>query len=164
MMVTGAGSAGGGGAFAAAASITAAASVLGLASSAEGLGALGILIPKDRSTSVTPGTYHASVGAVETLAIVQVNNLNEALRKLKDAGFWIVGTKLGEGAKPLKELPDFEKVVLVLGSELQGLSPAIAKTCDWLVEITLRGKIQSLNVSNAGAILMYELTRRLGWI
>lgn len=130
-----------------------------LCRSAEGLGAQGILIPKDRSVQVTAGVYNASVGAVETLPIACVSNLSESLRKLKEAGFWIVGASLGEGATPPSKMPDFEKVVLVLGAELEGLSPSIDKLCDWRVLIPLLGRVQSLNVSAAGAILIYELAR-----
>lgn len=131
-----------------------------LCRTAEALGVQGVLIPKDRSVMVTPGAYHASVGAVETLPILQVTNLNEALRKLKEEEFWIVGAALGEGSKPLKETPTFDKTVLVLGTEYEGLKPTTVATCDWLVEIPLQGKVQSLNVSAAGAILIYEFSRR----
>jgi|688.fasta_scaffold750195_2 23S rRNA (guanosine2251-2'-O)-methyltransferase len=132
-----------------------------LCRTAEALGVQGVLIPKDRSVMVTPGAYHASVGAVETLPILQVTNLNEALRKLKEEEFWIVGAALGEGSKPLQETPSFDKTVLVLGTEWEGLKPTTIATCDWLVEIPLQGKVQSLNVSAAGAILIYEFSRRL---
>ena len=131
-----------------------------LCRTAEALGVRGVIIPKDRSVTVTPGAYHASVGAVETIPILQVPNLNEALRKLKEKEFWIVGAALGEGSKPVPETPTFDKVVLVLGTELEGLKPLTLSTCDWLTEIPLKGKVQSLNVSAAGAILMFELSRR----
>lgn len=131
-----------------------------LCRTAEALGVKGILLPKDRSVTVSAGTYHASVGAVETIPIIQVVNLNEALRKLKNEDFWIVGTSLSETAKPLEETPSYEKIVLVLGTEFEGLKPATLGTCDWITQIPLSGKIQSLNVSAAGAILMFELLRR----
>lgn len=131
-----------------------------LCRSAEGLGLHGVLLPRDRSVVVTPGVYHASVGAVATLPIVSVANLGEALRKLKEDGFWIVGTTLGEGATELSAMPDFEKIVLVLGAEWEGLSASVEKLCDWRLHIPLQGKVQSLNVSAAGAILMYALQQR----
>jgi 23S rRNA (guanosine2251-2'-O)-methyltransferase len=132
-----------------------------LCRTAEGLGVRGVLTPKDRAVSVGAGVYHASVGAVETIPVILVGNLGEALRKLKDQGFWIVGSALGKSAKSVDEMPKFEKVVLVLGTELEGLSPQIEKLCDWQIEIPLKGKVQSLNVSAAGAILMYEISRRI---
>jgi len=133
-----------------------------LCRTAEALGVQGVLIPKDRSVHVSAGTYHASVGAVETIPVIQVTNLNESLRKLKEHGYWIVGAALGPESRPLKDTPDFNKVVLVLGTELEGLKKTTLATCDWLTEIPLQGKVQSLNVSAAGAILMFELLRRLG--
>ncbi|NBX67824.1 MAG: 23S rRNA (guanosine(2251)-2'-O)-methyltransferase RlmB [Proteobacteria bacterium] len=129
-----------------------------LCRTAEGLGWDGIVIPKDRSVTVSSGVYNSSVGAVETLPIIQVVNLAEGLRKLKDSGFWIVGTSLGEKTQTLEQLPPLEKVVLVLGTEFEGISPLIAKTCDFLVQIPLKGKVQSLNVSATGAILMHSLS------
>lgn len=131
-----------------------------LARSAEGLGGAAVVIPKDRSVAVTSGVYHSSAGAIDTIPVVQVSNLSEACRKLKENGFWVVGTALSEQSKPLAEMPDFAKVALVLGTELEGLSRGLESNCDWLVTIPLSGKVQSLNVSAAGAILMHELTRR----
>jgi 23S rRNA (guanosine2251-2'-O)-methyltransferase len=128
-----------------------------LARSAEGLGAKAIVIPKDRGASVTGGVYNASVGAIETLPVTHVVNIGEALRKLKAAGFWIVGADHGENSKTLEETPDFDRIALVLGAEWEGLGKHILETCDWLVRIPIRGQIESLNVSAAGAILMYEL-------
>ena len=132
-----------------------------LCRTAEGLGISGIIIPKDRGVVVGQGVYHASVGAVETVPVALVSNLSDALRKLKEDGFWIIGTQLGGDATPPSAVPDFEKAVLVLGAEWEGLSQSVEKACDWRVEIPLPGKVQSLNVSAAGAIMMWELTRRL---
>jgi len=132
-----------------------------LCRSADAFGVSGILIPKDRGVLVTPGVYHASAGAVETVPVILVGNLGEALRKLKEHEFWIVGTAIGSDAKPLAETPTFQKIALVMGAEPEGLSHHIAGLCDWKAEIPLKGKIQSLNVSAAGAILMYEFARRL---
>lgn len=128
--------------------------------SAEGLGLAGVLLPKDRSVGVSAGAYNASVGAVETLPIVSVGNLGEALRKLKKEGFWIVGSTLSPESKEPETVPNFEKMVLVLGAELEGMAPALEKVCDWHVKIPLTGQVQSLNVSAAGAILMYALLQR----
>lgn len=127
-----------------------------IARTAEGLGAAAILIPKDRSVSVTAGVYHASVGAIETIPVILVQNVGEALRKLKEAGFWSVGTALSENSKPLAETPSFEKIALVLGAELEGISSLVEKTCDWIVQIPLTGKVQSLNVSATAAILVHH--------
>jgi 23S rRNA (guanosine2251-2'-O)-methyltransferase len=90
-----------------------------------------------------------------------VTNLADSLRKLKDAGYWIVGSSLGRHARPPGDMPDFDKICLVLGTELEGMSPTIQKMCDWHVEIPLKGHVQSLNVSVAGGILLWHLTDRL---
>ena len=131
-----------------------------IARTAEALGADGIVIPKDRGVTVTSGVYSASVGAIETIPVALVVNLGEACRKLKEAGYWIVGSALGETSKPLHTLPDFDKVALIMGTELEGISRGLEAQTDWLVEIPIQGKVQSLNVSAAGAILMHEIRRR----
>jgi 23S rRNA (guanosine2251-2'-O)-methyltransferase len=127
---------------------------------AEGLGVDAVLLPKDRSALISPGVYAASVGAVETANVVLVPNLGEGLRQLKKAGFWIVGAAAGENCHDLDETPDFEKVVVVMGSEGDGLSHQIRDLCDWLAQIPMRGKVESLNVSTSGAILLYHFTKR----
>ncbi len=128
--------------------------------SAEALGVKGVLVPKDRAVPVSAGVYNASVGAVETLPVIQVVHLGDGRRKLQDAGVWIVGASLGEGSTVPWEVPDFEKVALVLGAELEGISAGIDKLLDWRVRIPILGRIESLNVSAAGAVLMYEWARR----
>ena len=131
-----------------------------IARTAEALGVSGILLPKDRSVQVTSGVYNASAGAIETIPVVQVVNLSESLRRLKSQDFWIVGTTLGEGATSPWKMPDFEKIVLVMGAEWSGLSAGIEKLCDWKVQIPLPGLIQSLNVNSAASMLMYEWFRQ----
>jgi 23S rRNA (guanosine2251-2'-O)-methyltransferase len=131
-----------------------------LCRSAEALGCSAIIVPKDRSALVTSAVYHASVGAVDTIPVVQVVNLSQALRELKEAEYWIIGSQLGNVAKPPWKMPDFEKNVLVLGAEGDGISALTQKNCDWLLEIPLTGKVQSMNVSAAGACLLYEFFRR----
>ncbi len=130
-----------------------------LCRTAEGLGLGAVLIPKDRGATVSAGVYHASVGAVETIPIVMVASLAEALRKLKEDGVWVVGSTLGGETHAPGKTPSFEKVVIVLGAEGEGMSPSLQKLCDWNIEIPLGGKIQSLNVSVAGGILMYHFTQ-----
>jgi 23S rRNA (guanosine2251-2'-O)-methyltransferase len=131
-----------------------------LCRTAEALGAKGLVIPKHRSAPVTGTVFSASAGAVATLPLVLVANIGESLRQLKEAGFWIVGSTLSEGATNVSEMPDFEKMALVLGAEGQGMAPLTEKLCDWKLQIPLRGMVQSLNVSAAGAILMHELLKR----
>ncbi len=128
--------------------------------SAEAFGASAILIPKERSVAVTPAVYQASVGAVETVPIVRVSNLKDAVRKLKEEGFWSVATMLAADSTDLAKMPDFEKVFFVLGAEGDGISQSLAAECDVRVRIPMLGKIESLNVSVSAAVLMYESARR----
>ncbi len=131
-----------------------------LCRTAEALGANALLIPRHRSATVTGSVFASSAGAVATLPLCQIANTGEGLRQLKQAGFWAVGSTLGEGSTSIDEMPSFEKIALVLGAEGEGIASLTASLCDWKIQIPLMGKVQSLNVSAAGAILMYELIRR----
>jgi 23S rRNA (guanosine2251-2'-O)-methyltransferase len=130
-----------------------------VARSAEGAGATGLVIPERRSATVTPAVCKASAGAVEHLAIAQVPNLANFLALAKAAGCWCYGAA-GE-ATVAYDAPDYRGgVVLVLGSEGRGLRPRVAASCDELVAIPLRGRIESLNVGSAAAVLLYEIVQR----
>jgi 23S rRNA (guanosine2251-2'-O)-methyltransferase len=129
---------------------------------AEVLGAGGVVIPKDRSASVTPAVIRASSGAAVHLPIAQVVNLVRALEQLKEAGYWIVGLD-AEGRSTFQDLPRFERVVLVVGSEGQGMRPLVARACDFIVAIPVRGRVASLNAATAAAIGLHELASRLSW-
>lgn len=127
--------------------------------SAEAFGCKGVIFPKDRASTMTPVVVHASAGAVATLPICKVTNMGEALRKLKAEGYWIIGSSLGEKSMPPWQVPDFDKWVLVIGSEGDGMARLIRELCDVLVQIPLHGHVQSLNASTAASTLLYELTR-----
>ena len=128
--------------------------------SAEAFGIDAVIIPKDRSVTVTPAVYTASAGAVETIAVVQVTNVSDRIARLKKEGFWIVGAHKSDKATDPAKIPTFEKIALVMGTELEGLRPSIIAACDWVSAIPMAGKIESLNVSVACAVLLYELTSR----
>jgi 23S rRNA (guanosine2251-2'-O)-methyltransferase len=132
-----------------------------LARSAAAFGSLGLLIPKDRSAPMNQAARAASAGASETLAVVRVVNLVRALEELKKAGFWLVAAEGGSGV-PLAEFEFPERCVLILGSEGRGLGREVARQADFTVHIPLADNpaVDSLNVSNAGAILMYAFTAR----
>ena len=129
--------------------------------SAECAGASGVVLPERRSAEITPAVCKASAGAVEHLAIARVRNLADFLLEARDAGAWSYGAD-GD-ARVAYTQPDYRgKVVLVLGSEGSGLRPRVARSCDELVALPLRGRIESLNVSAAAAALLYEITRQRG--
>ncbi|MFY9265817.1 MAG: 23S rRNA (guanosine(2251)-2'-O)-methyltransferase RlmB, partial [Solirubrobacterales bacterium] len=127
-----------------------------LARVAESAGATGLVISDRRSADVTPAVCKTSAGAVEHLAIARVGNVADYLEKAKSAGAWVYGASADGGMR--YDEPDYRgKVVLVVGSEGRGLRPRVAKTCDGLVRIPMRGKIDSLNVSTATAVLIYAV-------
>ncbi len=123
-------------------------------------GAAGVIIPQDRSASVTPTVVKASAGAAHHVKVVMVTNLSRTLDILKEKGFWIYGTDAGAGLDP-RSAPFVGKIALVMGSEGQGLRDLIRKKCDFLLSIPMIGEIGSLNVSVATGIVMHEIFRGL---
>jgi 23S rRNA (guanosine2251-2'-O)-methyltransferase len=131
-----------------------------IARSAECAGASGLVIPRHRSAEVTPAVGKASAGAVEHLPIARVRNLADFLMQAQKTGFWAYGAD-ADGV-PHTE-PDYgDRVVLVLGAEGKGLRPRVREACDQLVAIPLRGRMESLNVSAAAAVLLYEISPATG--
>ena len=126
---------------------------------AEAVGVRHIIVPKDRSVGITPAVYKASAGAISHLRVYRVVNLRRAVFSLKTKGFWIVG--LDAEAKQDYDAQEYpKKLGIVLGGEGRGIRPLISKECDYLVRIPMKGKISSLNVSVAGAVLLYEVLRQ----
>ncbi|MEX0992411.1 MAG: 23S rRNA (guanosine(2251)-2'-O)-methyltransferase RlmB [Solirubrobacterales bacterium] len=127
--------------------------------SAECAGASGVVMPERRSAQITPTVCRASAGAVEHLAIARVRNLADYLGHAKQAGAWIYGAD-AKAAVPYTQ-PDYRgRVVLVLGSEGKGLRKRVADSCDQLVSVPIKGRIDSLNVSAVAAVLLYEAVRQ----
>jgi 23S rRNA (guanosine2251-2'-O)-methyltransferase len=127
--------------------------------SAEAAGANGVVMPARRSAAVTAVACKASAGAVEHLAVARVGNLADWLARAKDAGAWVYGAEAGAPA-PYSRADLSGKLVLVLGSEGKGLRPRVAQACDLLVSIPVEGRVASLNVSAAAAVLLFEAVRR----
>lgn len=125
---------------------------------AEGAGAHGIIIPKRRSACITPAVTKASAGATEHLAAVKCVNVTETIKKLKEYGVWIFAAE-ADGEDYTKV--DFDvPCAIVVGSEEHGVSPLVKKNCDYVVSLPMRGKVNSLNVSTASAVLLYEAIRQ----
>ncbi len=123
---------------------------------AECAGAAGVVIPERRSAEVSPAVCKASAGAVEHLPLARVRNVADYLIGAKAAGAWVYGAAGGEGVP--YDRPDYAgRVVLVLGSEGEGLRPRVAASCDALVSLPVRGRVGSLNVSAAAAALVYGI-------
>ncbi len=124
---------------------------------AECVGASGVVIPERRAAEVTPAVCKASAGAVEHLRVARVRNVADFLAQARAAQCWCYGAS-AEGATMSYEQPDYRGgVVLVLGSEGQGLRPRVAASCDALISLPLRGNIGSLGVSAAAAAVLYEI-------
>ena len=126
---------------------------------AECAGAHGVVIPKHRSAGITAVVEKTSAGAVEHMAVARVVNLAAALKELQEAGVWIFGTA-ADGEKSLWEADLKGPAALVIGSEGSGMSRLTRESCDFLLSIPLRGRVSSLNASNAAAIVLYEAVRQ----
>ncbi|MEG4960927.1 23S rRNA (guanosine(2251)-2'-O)-methyltransferase RlmB [Microcoleus sp. K4-C2] len=128
---------------------------------AEALGSQGMVIPQRRAVGITSAVRKVAAGALESLPVARVVNLNRALEELKEAGFWIYGTAAGVGDS-VETIKFSGPTVLVVGGEADGLSLLIQRGCDGLVSIPLRGKTPSLNVSVATGMALYEIYRQRG--
>ncbi len=124
----------------------------------EASGIDGIILPKNRSVSVNETVMKTSVGALYNVNVCQVINLNQTISKLKELGFWIIGTDMN--ASNYQEINYPEKSVLIIGSEGFGMSRLVKESCDYVVSIPMYGKINSLNASVAAGIMIYELIRK----
>ena len=124
-------------------------------------GANGVIIPEKRAVSVTGTVMKASAGAVQHIPVAMVVNISRTIEYLKKKGFWIYGADVVCGREICKH--DFSgHIGLVMGSEGKGISPLIKRGCDFLVSIPLMGKVDSLNVSVAAGVIMYEILRKRG--
>ena len=126
---------------------------------AECAGAHGVIIPKRRSAGLTSVVGKTSAGAASWVPVARVPNLSAALRELKKQGVWIFGTA-ADGSTPLYEADLKGPAAIVIGSEGDGMGRLVRESCDYLVSIPLRGRITSLNASNAAAVLLYEAVRQ----
>lgn len=126
---------------------------------AECAGAHGVIIPKRRNSGLTAVVAKASAGALEYMPVARVSNLTAAINTLKEQGVWVYGTA-ADGAAPLYETDLTGPMAIVIGSEGFGMSRLVAESCDFMVSIPMKGHINSLNASNAAAILLYESVRQ----
>lgn len=126
---------------------------------ADACGALAVVVPRDRAAHVTPVVRKVAVGAAETTPVVAVTNLVRSLKLLKEAGLWVVGAD-ADAPKRAYEIDLKGGVVLVLGAEGAGLRHLTRQTCDWLVRLPQLGSVESLNVSVAAGMLLYEAVRQ----
>jgi 23S rRNA (guanosine2251-2'-O)-methyltransferase len=126
--------------------------------SAEGAGATGVILPAHNSARVTPAVCRASAGAVEHLPVAVVPNLARWLNEVKGPALWVFAAALD--GQPLWEADLTGGLALVFGAEGRGIRPLVRKACDAAVSIPLDGQVESLNVSVAAAVLLYEAKRQ----
>ena len=121
---------------------------------AEIVGVHGVLLPFKRTATITPAVVSASSGASEHLLITQVN-LAQAIGLLKEEGIWVVGLESGEQAQPPGRIRMDGPIALVVGNEGEGMRALVRDSCDWLLHLPMRGKIESLNAAVAGSLALY---------
>jgi 23S rRNA (guanosine2251-2'-O)-methyltransferase len=126
---------------------------------AESAGVDGVILPLRRAAGVTPAVVNASAGAVEHLLVAQAN-LAQAIEEIKRRGIWVSGLDAGAGAESIFSADLTGPVALAVGSEGEGLRPLVRGSCDRLLRLPMRGKIESLNAAAAGSIALYLVLQR----
>ncbi len=126
---------------------------------ADAAGVDAVIVPRDRSANLTPVVSSAAAGAAESMPLIAVTNLARAMEQIREAGVWIVGAA-GEGEKTLFELDLTGPLAWALGAEGEGLRRLTREKCDWLARIPLRGHVESLNVSVATGVCLFETLRQ----
>ncbi len=130
---------------------------------AEVVGVHGVLLPKQRAADVTPAVVSASAGAAEHMWVAKIPNLAQALKKLKQANVWVVGVEQTPDSQPYHRANLAGSIALVVGSEGRGMSRLVKETCDFLIQLPMRGQIESLNASVACGLILYEVWRARGF-
>lgn len=121
----------------------------------------GIIVPKNRSVQLSATVGKVSTGAVEYVDVIQVTNLHQTIRTLKDRGFWVAGADM-EGNQTIEQFDVESDLCIVIGSEGKGISRLVREHCDYLVSIPMYGHVNSLNASVSCALVLYEVNRRRG--
>ena len=128
---------------------------------ADACGVWGVVIPKDRAAGITPAVAKSSAGAVFHIPLVRVTNIASTITKIKERGIWVAGAV----AEAPTEIYDHDLAIplaVIIGGEGRGIRPLVRRACDLLASIPMHGKVNSLNASVAGAIILYEVLRQRG--
>jgi len=126
---------------------------------ADAAGVTAVIVPKDNAVGITPVVRKVASGAADNVPVVKVSNLARALRDLQELGVWIVGTD-SEGEQTLYDLDLTGAIGIVLGAEGEGMRQLTRKHCDYLVKLPMLGQVESLNVSVATGVCLYEAVRQ----
>jgi 23S rRNA (guanosine2251-2'-O)-methyltransferase len=129
--------------------------------SADAAGALAVIVPKDKSATLTPTVRKVACGAAEVIPLVAVTNLARTLEKLKQRGLWVVGTA-GEAEQSLYQQDMTGPTILIMGAEGSGMRRLTRDLCDYLVRLPMAGSVSSLNVSVATGVCLFEALRQRG--
>lgn len=129
---------------------------------AEAVGVHGVVLPQRRTATVTPSVVNASSGACEHLLIAQ-HNLAQAIAKLKQADIWVIGLDGGADSQPLGRLKLDMPIALVVGSEGEGMRRLVRESCDGLLRLPMRGRVESLNAAVAGSVALYMVWQARGF-
>jgi 23S rRNA (guanosine2251-2'-O)-methyltransferase len=129
--------------------------------SAEAAGVTAVIVPRDKAAGITPTVRKASAGAADRIAFFAVTNLARTLKNLKQAGVWLVGLA-DDAAQDLYALDLKGASAVVMGSEGEGMRRLTRESCDFLARIPMRGKVESLNVSVATGVVLFEALRQRG--
>jgi len=128
--------------------------------SADAAGVTAVIFSKDKSASITPITHKTAAGAVEHLELFQVTNLARAIEIIKAAGVWVYGTALEKSSQDIYQCDFSGSVAIVMGNEGKGLRHLVKQSCDHLIHIPMAGEVQSLNVSVATGVALFEVVRQ----
>lgn len=120
-----------------------------------------VIIPKNRSVKLNSTVAKVSTGAIEYVDVIEVTNLSQTIKKLKDNGFWIVGTEM-ETEKTIHDIDVDTNLCIVIGNEGKGISRLVKENCDYLVKIPMSGNVNSLNASVSAALVIYEIYNKRG--
>jgi 23S rRNA (guanosine2251-2'-O)-methyltransferase len=129
---------------------------------AEAVGVHGVLLPFRHTATVTPAVVNSSSGATEHLLIVQVN-LAQAIRDLKEKNIWVIGLEADMEAQPLSNVRLDGPLALVIGGEGSGMRTLVRNSCDILMRLPMRGKVESLNAAVAGSVVLFLAWQRRGF-
>jgi 23S rRNA (guanosine2251-2'-O)-methyltransferase len=120
-----------------------------------------VIIPKNRSVKLNSTVAKVSTGAIEYVDVVEVTNLNQTIKKLKDSGFWIVGTEM-DTEQTIHDIDVDTNLCVVIGNEGKGITRLVKENCDYLVKIPMSGNVNSLNASVSAALVTYEIYNKRG--
>jgi len=126
---------------------------------ADGAGVDAVVIPKDRSASINATVSKVSSGASEVIPVLTVTNLVRSMREMQEAGVWLIGTD-DEATKSIYDIDLTGSIAIVMGAEGEGMRRLTRETCDELVRIPMKGVVESLNVSVASGVCLYEALRQ----